>query len=81
MTVSIRRAGADDVDWLVELLNGEETEPYLSGARAFDREGIAADVARSEAEPERFGRFIVEVDLIQRGASVLLDDFMLATVD
>ena len=34
MTVSIRRAGADDVDWLVELLNGEETEPYLSGARA-----------------------------------------------
>jgi len=62
VTVSIRRAGADDVDWLVELLNGEETEPYLSGARAFDREGIAADVARSEAEPERFGRFIVEVD-------------------
>jgi L-phenylalanine/L-methionine N-acetyltransferase len=62
VTVSIRRAGADDVDWLVELLNGEETEPYLSGARAFGREGIAADVARSEVEPERFGRFIVEVD-------------------
>ena len=62
MTVAIRRASADDVDWLVELLNGEETEPYLSGGRAFDRDGIAAEVGRSDREPERFGRLIVEVD-------------------
>ncbi len=62
MKVGIRRARDDDVDWLVDLLNGEETEPYLSGARAFDRAGIAADVERSEREPERFGRFVVEVD-------------------
>ena len=61
MTVAIRRATADDVDWLVELLNGEETEPYLSGARAFDRDAIASDVERSEGEPSRFGRFVVEV--------------------
>ena len=39
VTVAIRRATADDVDWLVELLNGEETEPYLGGGRAFDRDG------------------------------------------
>ena len=62
MKVGIRRARDDDVDWLVDLLNGEETEPYLSGARAFDRAGIAADVERSEREPERFGRFVVAVD-------------------
>jgi len=62
VTVAIRRATADDVDWLVELLNGEETEPYLSGARAFDRDAIVAEVERSEHEPERFGRLIVEVD-------------------
>ena len=61
MTVAIRRAAADDVDWLVALLNGEETEPYLSGARAFDRDGIASEVERSEREPSRFGRFVVEV--------------------
>lgn len=62
MTVSIRRASADDVDWLVELLNGEDTEPYLSAARAFDRDAIAGEVERSEREPERFGRLIVEVE-------------------
>jgi RimJ/RimL family protein N-acetyltransferase len=62
MTVAIRRATPDDVDWLVELLNGEETEPYLGGGRAFDREGVAAEVERSDREPERFGRLVVEVD-------------------
>jgi putative acetyltransferase len=67
VTVAIRRATSDDVDWLVELLNGEETEPYLSGARAFDRDGIAADVERSDREPRRFGRLIVEVDGARAG--------------
>jgi putative acetyltransferase len=62
VTVTIRRATAADVDWLVELLNGEETEPYLSGARAFDHDAIGAEVERSECEPSRFGRLIVEVD-------------------
>jgi RimJ/RimL family protein N-acetyltransferase len=60
--VTLRRARPDDVDWLVELLNGEETEPFLGGGRAFDREGIAAEVERSQREPERFGRLIVEVE-------------------
>jgi L-phenylalanine/L-methionine N-acetyltransferase len=62
MTVRIRPATGDDVDWLVELLNGDETEPFLGGGRAFDREGIAAEVERTRREPERFGRLIVEVD-------------------
>ena len=62
MTVAIRRATVDDVDWLVSLLNGEETEPFLGGGRAFDRDGIAAEVERSQREPERFGRLMVEVD-------------------
>ena len=62
MTVSIRRARAGDVDWLCELLSGEETEPFLSSARASDRDGVAAEVERSEREPRRFGRFVVEVD-------------------
>jgi len=62
VTVTIRRARADDIEWLVELVNGEETEPFLSGNRASDAVGIAAEVERSEREPERFGRLIVEVD-------------------
>ena len=62
MTVAIRRATADDIEWLVLLLNGEETEPFLGGGRAFDHDGIAAEVDRSEREPERFGRLVVEVE-------------------
>ena len=62
MNIAIRRATASDVDWLVELLNGEETEPFLSAGRAYDREGIAAEVERSAREPQRFGRFVIEVD-------------------
>jgi putative acetyltransferase len=62
VTVTVRRATADDVDWLVSLLNGEETEPYLGGGRAFDRDGVAVEVERSQSEPEQFGRLVVEVD-------------------
>jgi putative acetyltransferase len=67
MTVAIRRATPADVDWIVELMNGEETEPYLSAGRAFDRDGIAAEVERSEREPKQFGRLIVEVDGVRGG--------------
>lgn len=60
--ITLRRATSDDVDWLVDLLNGDDTEPFLGGGRAFDHEGIAAEVERSEREPRTFGRLIVEVD-------------------
>ena len=54
---------AADVDWLVELLNGEETEPYLSGApRVRPRRRSPLRWSGREREPERFGRLIVEVD-------------------
>jgi len=66
--ITLRRATSADVDWLVELLSAEETEPFLGGGRAYDREGIAAEVERSQREPERFGRFVVEVDGERAGA-------------
>jgi RimJ/RimL family protein N-acetyltransferase len=62
VNVAIRRATADDVDWLCGLLNDEQTEPFLAAARATDRDGIAAEVERSEREPRTFGRFVIEVD-------------------
>jgi putative acetyltransferase len=65
--VSLRRAARRDVDWLVELLNDEDTEPFLGGGRAFGREEILAEVERSEREPERFGRFVIEVDGARAG--------------
>ena len=60
--IALRRASLDDVDWLVDLLNGEETEPFLGGGAARDRNGVRAQVERSLHEPELAGTMIVEVD-------------------
>jgi RimJ/RimL family protein N-acetyltransferase len=62
MSVRIRRAQPDDVDFLAELANHEDVEPYLAARRARDRESIAEAVDRSLAEPQHFGRFVIEVD-------------------
>ncbi len=62
MTVRLRRADPGDVDFLVELLTHEEVEPFLAAIRPRDREGLAAEIARSQAEPQDFGRFVIEVD-------------------
>jgi RimJ/RimL family protein N-acetyltransferase len=60
--VEIRRARPDDADFLVELFADEEVEPFLSVVRARDREGLLAEIERSENEPKDFGRFVIEVD-------------------
>ncbi len=60
--IALRRATAEDVEWLLALLTNEDTEPFLGGQRALDREGISAEVEQSLSEPERFGRLIVEAD-------------------
>jgi|SRR5579871_1321595 len=65
MKVTIRRATTDDVDWLAELLGGDETEPYLRPLAAND---LRDEVERSQREPRRFGRFVVEVDGERAGA-------------
>jgi RimJ/RimL family protein N-acetyltransferase len=62
VTVAIRRARRDDVDFLVELTTHEEVDPFLSARRATTREEVLAEIERSENEPEDFGRFVVEVD-------------------
>ena len=67
MTVSIRRARADDVDFLVELVTHEDVEPFLAAVRPKTREDVLADVERSQAEPDAFGVFVVEVDGARAG--------------
>lgn len=62
MSVSIRRAGEDDVDYLVGLFTHEEVEPFLAAVRAKDPETVRAEVERSDADPDAFGVFVVEVD-------------------
>jgi RimJ/RimL family protein N-acetyltransferase len=60
VTVSIRRARADDVDFLVELFKHADVEPYLAAVRPKDAESIAAQIARSDDEPDAFGVFVIE---------------------
>jgi RimJ/RimL family protein N-acetyltransferase len=62
VSLRIRRARAEDVDFLVELANHDEVEPFLSARRARDHEQIGAEVERSLSEPQDFGRFVIEVD-------------------
>jgi len=62
VTVAIRRARADDADFIAELVTHEDVEPFLAAVRAKGREDILAEIERSEAEPDAFGVFLIEVD-------------------
>jgi RimJ/RimL family protein N-acetyltransferase len=62
MTVSIRRARADDVGFLADLLTHEEVEPYLAAVRPREGADLLAEIERSATEPGAFGLFVVEVD-------------------
>ena len=62
MTISTRRAHADDVDFLVELFTHEDVEPFLAAVRPKDPASVLAEIERSESDPEAFGVFVVEVD-------------------
>jgi steroid Delta-isomerase len=65
--ISIRRAGADDLDFLVELVNHPEIQPFLGGGAARDHAALAAELDRSAAEPTSYGRFVIEVDGARAG--------------
>jgi RimJ/RimL family protein N-acetyltransferase len=60
--VGIRRAEPGDLDFLLELMTHDEVEPFLAVIRPRDRGGMVAEIERSQAEPQEFGRFVIEVD-------------------
>ena len=62
MSVSIRRARPNDADFIAELVTHEDVEPFLAAVRAKGRDEILDEIARSEAEPDAFGVFLIEVD-------------------
>lgn len=64
----MRRATADDVDWLWSLYGDAEVEPFLGSGHGTDREAIVEEVERSQREPKRFGRLILELDGERAGA-------------
>jgi RimJ/RimL family protein N-acetyltransferase len=58
--VSIRRAEPDDADFLLELLQDEDTRPFLGLPVEPTRELVLEEIERSEREPSAFGRFVIE---------------------
>jgi RimJ/RimL family protein N-acetyltransferase len=58
--VSVRRARADDADFLLELISDEETKPFLGLPAELTVADLLAEIERSEREPRAFGRFVIE---------------------
>jgi RimJ/RimL family protein N-acetyltransferase len=62
VSITLRRAEPRDVDFLLELMNQDDVVENLAVVRPRDREGLAEEIERSQAEPQEFGRFVIEVD-------------------
>jgi RimJ/RimL family protein N-acetyltransferase len=58
--VQIRRARDDDADFLLELILDAETRPFLGLPGELTRDDLLEEIARSDREPEAFGRFVIE---------------------
>jgi len=58
--VELRRAKPPDADFLVELVADEDVRPFLGPRTATTREEVLEEIERSLAEPETFGRFVIE---------------------
>jgi len=67
MTVTLRRAEPDDLDFVAALAAADDVSPYLAAGRDRSREALAAEIERSRVEPGRFGRFVIEVDGVAAG--------------
>jgi RimJ/RimL family protein N-acetyltransferase len=65
---ALRRARAADVPFLRDLAAHEDVEPFMAAVSARDDEALLEEVRRAEAEPEHYGRFVLEVDGLHAGA-------------
>src|SRR5205823_4524430 len=63
----LRRAEPSDVDFLLELVTHDDVEPFLSARGPRTREEVLAEIARSAAEPEAFGRFVIDLEGARAG--------------
>jgi len=58
----LRRAAADDVDFLLELATHDDVDPYLAAVRPRERDALLEEIERSLARPSECGRFVIEVE-------------------
>ena len=69
MSVTVRRAIPEDVPFLVGLVTHEDVAPYFAGVRATTEEEVAAEVARSLAEPDDYGVMVFAVEGVRAGTA------------
>jgi RimJ/RimL family protein N-acetyltransferase len=62
VAVELRRAKPSDVDFLLELMGDDDVRPFLGPRTAATREALLEEIERSLAEPQAFGRFVIELD-------------------
>jgi RimJ/RimL family protein N-acetyltransferase len=67
VSISVRRAREDDVDFLVSLVDHEEVAPFLAVAGSRSAEELLEEVRAGESDPDAGGRFVIEVDGVQAG--------------
>jgi RimJ/RimL family protein N-acetyltransferase len=68
VAVELRRANPSDVDFLIELVVDDDVRPFLGPRTAATRDAVLEEIERSLAEPEAFGRFVIELDGEPAGA-------------
>jgi RimJ/RimL family protein N-acetyltransferase len=68
VTVALRRATSGDVPFLVRLVSGDDVAPFLAAVRPSSADDIGREVARSTAEPDAFGVYVIDVDGRPAGA-------------
>jgi putative acetyltransferase len=66
--VELRRARPEDADFLHGLITDEDTRPFLGGAAGETRNDVVAEIEHSDAEPDAFGWFVIEVDGARAGS-------------
>jgi RimJ/RimL family protein N-acetyltransferase len=61
-TFRLRRASADDVDFLAGLATNEEISPFLAAVAARDADAFFEEVERADGSPREYGRFVIEAE-------------------
>ena len=58
----LRRASAEDVDFMADLAVHDAVEPFMAAVSPRGREELLEEVLRSDEEPQLHGRFVLEVE-------------------
>jgi RimJ/RimL family protein N-acetyltransferase len=62
MSVSIRRAREEDLDFLVSLVGHEDVASFLAVVGSRTPDELHDEIRAGEADPDAGGRFVIEVD-------------------